>query len=200
MRYKFLTLLSFSLVTTLSINTIAQVTEIDPQETSDEPERESSKFWDKVVVGGNFGAQFGNVTAVDISPLIGYRFTPKFTAGVGYTYQFVKYKYPYDDPFNLFYDYKLNVTGGRVYAQQQLFYGLFAHAEYEYLWFKYESLETLETYKSEYPGLFLGGGYNLKIGRNSYLQFLALYNVLWGADNLIYASPFQLRFGFNIGL
>ncbi len=191
------------LLSVILLNVSAQVTEIDPEDAAYEEndDEDSDPSWtDKIVLGGNLGAQFGTFTAVDISPLIGYKVTDKLTPGVGFTYQYVSYKYPYEDPFNYYIDYKSSIVGGRIFTQYDIFYGLFAHAEYENLWIKVQPEEPYLPYKAQEPGFFLGGGYNLEVGGKAYLQLMALYNLLWSADNLVYASPFQIRIGIKLGL
>ena len=92
-------------------------------------------FKDRIFVGGNLGLQFGTVTFADISPLVGYKFTEKITAGIGATYQYYHYKDKY-------YDFETNVYGGRVFARYNFTDYLFAHAEYEYL-----NMEAFDFYR-----------------------------------------------------
>lgn len=195
---KFLTFIFLLLVVTYQY---AQVTPINPDDNDKSSDNTTKAKNDsrasKIVVGGNIGAQFGDITAIDVSPLIGYRVTDKFTPGVGFTYQYISFR----DPYGVFSDYKATVIGGRVFSQYNLFYGLFAHAEFENLWYKisYED-DLIPPVSGNEPGLFTGVGYNLQIGGRSYFQIMALYNVLWTAQNVIYYSPWQFRLGFNIGL
>lgn len=173
---------------------IAQLTPIDDTDTGSKPPKGGSAGGSRFVVGGYLGAQFGNFTAIDISPLVGYRVTPKFTPGLGMTYQYVSFK----DPTGYYMPYNINIIGPRIFANHDLFYGLFAHAEYEYLWYNYD--DSFTSYRDTQPGLFLGGGLNLAAGANAGFQILAIYNVLWDTQNLIYGSPFTLRFGMTFGL
>src|SRR5690606_35466784 len=53
---------------------------------------DSIPFKDRLYYGGNFGMQFGTVTLIDFSPLVGVMITPKFSSGVGITYQYFKDK------------------------------------------------------------------------------------------------------------
>src|SRR5687768_12934957 len=66
------------------------------EETEETGTQDSSKwrnFVKKLTFGGNFGAQFGQVTFVDVSPLVGYRATDKLTVGIGGTYNFLDFRY-----------------------------------------------------------------------------------------------------------
>lgn len=183
----------------------AQVTPIDPdaaEETTDDKNKASEqagddKLFDRLVFGGNFGLSFGTYTNIDISPLVGYKITPKLTSGIGFIYQYVKYQDPYNNPYNYTDDYKATVWGGRVFTQYDIFYGLFAHTEYEMQYLKYEFLESpYDSGSVEIPALYLGAGYKLKLGENSALQILALYNFLYNSNDLFYMQPWTFRIGF----
>jgi hypothetical protein len=172
----------------------AQLTEIDPQEDNvpgEETAPEKKKFNEdsRFVFGGFLSAGFGNYTTVNISPLVGYRVTEKFTPGIGINYQYAQLK----DPFYI--DYKLNIIGGRIFLQHDILYGVFAHTEYEHLWYNLEFLEyPLTSAKDQVPGLFIGGGYRFQAGESGGLQIIALWNALWNPDNLVYPNPWTLRF------
>ncbi len=184
------------LILTTSVQVFSQITEIE----SEEKDHESADFanWtDRIVVGGNVGAGFGNFTYVDVSPLAGYRFTKSLTAGIGFTYQY--YKVNYNDPFFTA-DYKGNVIGGRIFTEYDIFYGLFAHVEYEQLWYNFTFEDaSLGEYKGVVPALYLGGGYNFMIGENSKFQIMVLYDVLYTNESLN-LNPWVIRMGFSIGL
>ena len=48
-------------------------------------EKPNWKFKDRIFVGGGVQAQFGTVTVIGASPIVGYTITPKLSAGVGLT-------------------------------------------------------------------------------------------------------------------
>ncbi|MEI7670157.1 MAG: hypothetical protein WCJ33_08755 [Pseudomonadota bacterium] len=146
-------------------------------------------FMDKVFFGGNLGVQFGNITAVDISPLVGYKFTDQISAGVGATYLYFHYHEQY-------YDVTSNVYGGRVFGRYNFTENLFAHVEYEYL--------NLEMY--DFPGkridegnLLGGGGYIQRISDRSGFVAMVLYNFSNNAYSP-YSSPIIFRVGFVAGI
>jgi hypothetical protein len=86
-----------------------------------------------------------------------------------------------------------------VFTEYDLFYGLFAHIEYQHLWynFAYEDV-MLGEYTGDVPALYLGGGYNFMIGENSKFQIMALYDVLNTTESL--SGPLVFRMGFGFGL
>ena len=60
---------------------------------------ESGKGFQKerLFVGGNFGLSFGDQVFVNLSPIVGYRFSELFAAGVGINGQYVSVKSYYQD-------------------------------------------------------------------------------------------------------
>ena len=46
-------------------------------------------FWNRVSVGGNFGLQFGTVTAIDVSPEVMIRVVDQLHLGVGFSYDYL---------------------------------------------------------------------------------------------------------------
>ncbi len=147
------------------------------------------RFLDKVFVGGNLGAQFGQVTVVEISPLVGYKISEKVSAGVGITYQYYHYQ---DTYFNL----ETNVFGGRVFGRYMFTDYLFGHAEFEYL-----NLEAFDFYprrRVDVTSLLAGGGYIQRFSRNSGFFAMVLYNF---SESIYtpYTNPI-IRIGINIGL
>jgi hypothetical protein len=145
------------------------------------------RFIDKLFTGGNLGVQFGTVTFVDVSPLVGYRITDKISAGIGATYQYYHYK-------DKFYDFETNVYGGRVFGRYLFTDYLFGHAEYEYL-----NLEAFDFNRRrvDVGSLLVGGGYIQRIGDHAAIVAMLLYNFTESAYTP-YTNPI-FRIGVNIG-
>ena len=146
------------------------------------------RFIDRLFTGGNVGAQFGTVTFIDVSPLVGYKFTEKIAAGIGATYQY----YHYHDQL---YDFETNVYGGRVFGRYMIREFLFAHVEYEYL-----NLEAFDFQRRrvDVGSLMAGGGYIQRIGDHAAIVAMILYNFTESVYTP-YSNPI-IRVGFNIGL
>ncbi len=148
--------------------------------------------------GGNLGASFGTITSIDISPMVGYRLTPKFSVGVGGTYQYLK-----DSRYTP--DFKQSIYGGRLFSRYIIaddFLGagnLFAHAEYETLFAKvpYSDPNTgLRRERTEaFPSFFIGGGLVFPIGNRSGFTISALYNPFYDDNQTVYGTPLQIRVG-----
>lgn len=163
-----------------------------PKETK---QKQKGDFWSRVYVGGGLGAQFGNVTLVDVSPLVGYRFTDRFSAGVGATYQYYSVRVNNDK-------FSTSIYGGRTFARMQVFDFLFLHSEFEMLNWECPRYETTGFVSDRLwvPGLLVGGGLRQPFGDSgSGFYLMGLYNILY-TDCTPYASPLVLRAGVTFGL
>lgn len=176
-------------------------TEQNTNDDEEEPETADSSKWRKFVkkltFGGNFGAQFGQVTFVDLSPLVGYRATDKLTVGIGGTYNLLDFRYT--DQYGTKYRETYHVYGGRTFGQFAFYKNLFAHAEYEAL--NVPDRRTNYAERAWMTTPLIGGGYRSQIGRRSYFNITALYNLNFERNSdifPIYASPLVLRVGFSL--
>ena len=152
--------------------------------------RPEPSFWDKVYVGGNLGLQFGTVTFIEVSPLVGYHITEKISAGVGVTYQYYHIK-------DRTTDFQTNVYGGKVFGRYMFNDYLFGHVEYEFL-----NLEAFDFYpqrrRVDVESILAGGGYMQRVGMNSGIFAMILYNFT-ETNYTPYPNPI-IRMGINIGL
>ncbi|MCF8298996.1 MAG: hypothetical protein K9J13_15715 [Saprospiraceae bacterium] len=152
-------------------------------------------FRDSFFTGGGLGFQFGTVTMLDISPLLGYRITEKLSVGVGFKYQYYRYK---DDLF----EFSTSIYGGSIFSRYIIYDDFFAHAEFELLNYDAELLGfsniTTTEKRITVESYLLGAGYRQRIGRNSYVNFLLLWNFNENVYSL-YANPI-VRIGVEFGL
>jgi hypothetical protein len=151
----------------------------------------------KLFVGGGLGLAFGTYTIVNVSPLVGYRFSPLFAAGVGINYSY----YGYDDGY---YNSKQTYAGmsifGRVYPIQQLF--IQVQPELNYMWASQTSdagqnLPPLKINKFV-PSLLMGGGAAIPTGGNGAITISVMYDVLQNIWSPYYHQAVY-GFGYNIG-
>ncbi len=148
-------------------------------------------FKERLFYGGSIGLQFGTITDIQISPVVGLWLLPRLGVAAGPNFRF------YKNPFE-----KTTIYGGRSYLQflfiQDLnsvvplgiHIGMFLHTEYEVL-----SLETsfwkLPPYQSDRfttGTLLAGGGISQPIGRRAALNFM----VLWALNDSgygLYSNP-----------
>jgi len=147
----------------------------------------------RLFYGGGFGLQFGNITLIEVSPLIGYKVTPKFSVGAGPSYKYYRYKNYYINGNQL----QTNVIGGSIFARYTIYENIFAHTEYESLFYHTKAPGAVPERK-QYNSLFVGGGYQQNIGENSGMYILVLWNLNDTPDSP-YSNP-VIRVGFNIGM
>lgn len=166
----------------------------------------------KLIFGGGLGLSFGNVTSISVSPVVGYRITDNFSAGIGIGYQYFRVK----DFFELYnaknnqyqyYDYKSSVYSGSVWARYLIWDNIFAHAEYQHNILRFHDYKydpggsgDIVSFKTDYtvPCLLVGGGYRQPITENSSLVIMILYDVLQDKYSP-YRNTVDYRIGFNIG-
>ncbi|EAZ81246.1 hypothetical protein [Algoriphagus machipongonensis] len=149
---------------------------------------DSIPFKDRLYFGGNFGMQFGTVTLLDISPLVGVMITPKLSSGLGITYQYFNDK--------RYYGGESSSYGGRIFTRYNVLPNIFVHGEYERLNFDNYNLLTDEFERIWANSLFLGGGYFAPFGPRGGANFTFLYNVLHDNLRSPYAEPYVIRVGF----
>ena len=149
---------------------------------------DSIPFKDRLYFGGNLGLQFGTVTLVDVSPLVGVMITPRLSGGLGATFQY------YDD--NRFQGAEGTSYGGRIFGRYNILPNIFAQAEYESInWEAYDYF--VEDFRRTWSNaLFLGAGYFAPFGNRGGANFTFLYNVLHDNHNSYYAEPYVIRVGF----
>lgn len=157
------------------------------------------RFSDRLFFGGGLGLQFGTLTLIDISPVVGYRVTEKFETGIGLTYKYYKYK----DYYYVGGDLKTNIFGGSLFARYHIFENIFAHVEYESLRYHYDdnhgsgSILSSDQSTAVYNSIFVGGGYRQRISQGSYFFMMALWNLNDSAFSP-YSNP-VLRMGVILG-
>jgi len=152
----------------------------------------------RLFFGGNFGANFGNFTFINVSPQVGYRVTPRFAAGggVNFIYQSNKVNYgSYQQKSN--YGYAGLNAFGRLNPVRLLL--LNVQPEVNYIWGKTTQtpggLESRQEGKFV-PSLLVGGGVAIPAGQRSSLVAMLQYDL--AQNNLSpYGRSAFLTFGFN---
>jgi len=145
-------------------------------------------FKDRLYYGGNFGMQFGTFTLLDFSPLVGVMITPKFSSGVGVTYQY------FND--RRFAGGEASSFGGRIFGRYNVLPNIFLHTEYESINFDNYNLISDQFERIWSPALFLGGGYFAPFGPRGGTNITFLYNVLHNNLRSPYGEPYVIRVGF----
>jgi hypothetical protein len=152
---------------------------------------QSGAWKEKLFFGGGVGASFGDIDYVEVSPMVGYRLTPRLSTGLS-----VFYRWKNDERFNASID--TEDWGASFFGQLGLFRAFFAHAEYEYVDYEYQTLSGIgsDTDTNLLAGLGINRG-----GRRSGVYALALYNFDYDEDDPLepYDSPWVYRVGVSVG-
>jgi hypothetical protein len=148
-----------------------------------------------VFFGGYVGVSYGDIEYIEVAPLVGYRFTPNFGAGLGLLYRYRRDTRGAND---------LTATdyGGNLFARYYLFSGLFAQAEYDYTSYEYPTdSHAGTTGRGTYDSFLVGAGYNAGFGGGAGVYLLALYDFNYSSSDpyRLYNSPLQLRIGVSVG-
>lgn len=145
--------------------------------------------------GGYIGASFGDVEYIEISPLVGYRFTPAFGMGLGLLYRYRKDMRSYEEQSST--DY-----GANLFARYYVTSGLFLQGEYDYTSYEpfvYGDAGTIG--RSTYDAFLAGVGFNTAVGRGAGIYVLALYDFAYDESDpyRLYDSALQVRVGVSVG-
>lgn len=160
---------------------------------------------ERIFFGGNFSLTFGNTTSIIVSPLAGYRVTPRLSSGLGIRYEYFKSNYPGFVP------YDTHIFGGSVFSRYMFIMnisealglggfnsGLFLHGEYEMLSLESQYFDMANPNSDgrfRLHSILVGGGIYQPIGARAGLIITILWN-LNESYNSIYRNP-VIRFGFN---
>jgi len=180
-----------TLVMVLSIVGTCAFAQWGDEEMSDKP-----SIRDRIFTGGGIGASFSSYSSfVSISPLIGYKITPKLAGGLQFTYRYTQYK-------TISPSVSTNDFGVSPFLRFSVYGPFFLHAEYEYL--NYEiPISGTETIRQDFNSFMAGGGFFQPIGRKAGFYLMALYNFSYKQSTPTsyspYNSPLILRAGITAG-
>jgi hypothetical protein len=159
----------------------------------------------RMMIGGSLGLVFGDYTNINISPLLGYRFSDLFAAGININAQYASEKQEYATGQTM-YRYQYTIFGGgvwgRVYPLEMLFVHVqpeYNHVSEKYTDYRYDPKQVI---KSSYgvSSLLAGGGYSQPLGSGySSFYIMVLYDVLQNRRSPYQNRP-QVTMGFNVGL
>jgi len=157
----------------------------------------------KLFAGGNFALNFGNITIVNISPQLGYRFNRYFAAGVGVNAQYSSFRTVNASDGSTYSRENYGVAGfnifGRFYPIEQVI--LQVQPEANYVWGKIKYYNPTEQFKLDgkmVPSLLLGAGGAIPTGGAGAFIVMAQYDVLQ-SDRTPYGNKIFFNFGYNFG-
>lgn len=152
----------------------------------------------KMVAGGIFNAGYSSgCLHLGIAPQFGYRLTRSLEIGVRVGYDLYHY---YNSPY--YGRYNSHFFSGALYANFEIFQGIFVHVEDEESCMLVRGNALNPTTPNWYNSAFVGGGYRQYTSANSYVYFAFLYNLSWSyahPSESPYVNPFVIRTGYCIG-
>ncbi|MFT4679513.1 MAG: hypothetical protein ACI84C_000400 [Flavobacteriales bacterium] len=162
----------------------------------EEEEKEKTSFKDRLYFGGGIQASFGNqVTVLGLAPLVGYKWTDKFSTGLGINYTYFSVRSSVGRLTS-------SIYGGHVFGRYIFFENFFAQSEFHLVSSdvpQYDDLtRTFTQGRLTIPMLYVGAGYRVSLGGRVYATLSVLYDVI---DHRYspYSNPF-MRGGIAIGL
>ena len=161
----------------------------------------------RLIIGGGIGLSVGDYTEIGVSPIIGYKITDHFAAGIslGYDYVGIKdgiYLGGYD-----YRDYKSHIFSTGVWARYLVYHNFFVHTAFE------ENFETYTDYgydqsgngnivsfkeHDNIPSLLIGPGYRMPVGDRASITLMALYDVIQNPYSPYYGNIYPV-IQFNVG-
>ena len=143
--------------------------------------------------GGGVGLGFGDVTYVELSPLVGYQVNERVSVGGSLTY-----RYRDDERFSP--SISTSDYGSSLFARYAVAGPFFIQAEYEYLNYEIVRLDN-SSERRDANSVFAGGGISKPVSPNVSLFATALYNLTYSSydDPAPYDSPWVIRLGVSAG-
>lgn len=153
-------------------------------------EEEKSSWRDKVFFGAGGGLQFSSyATYITVLPSVGYRITPRWSSGITFTYQFLRYR-----------DLQISTHnyGASLFTRYFVLKQVYATAEYEQI-----NFQTVRYDRSKHrywvDRMLVGAGYFQPnpSGRGGF-HIGILYDLFYTSrDGYPYNSPFVYRVGLT---
>ena len=157
---------------------------------------------DRLFFGGNISLSVGTITAIQINPLVGYRITPRWSAGLGLDYEYYKSSGSYFGTTRTG-AYSTSIYGANLFTNYVFLknfptdgISLLVQTEYEAL-----NLETkyFQDYNSSgrfwLHSFLAGGGIRQRLGRRSSFNLLVMWNFSETQYSPYYGNPI-LKFNF----
>ena len=184
---------------------------LDETDKKKEEEKEKGFNLNNLIFGGGFIFGIGGgITNLGISPVIGYKVSDHFSAGIGLGYEYLGIKnytsYWDKNGTPVAYDLKTSIFSGSVWARYLLFQNVFVHVEPQMIyWTKVNSVSfdpvsnsVLENKQRLFvPRMLVGGGIRQPISDRVSGLLLVLYDVIRDPN-----SPYNgldIRFGIVAG-
>ncbi len=162
---------------------------------------EEKWFFNRIFYGASLGFQLGSVVRYEAAPVIGYYFSPAWSAGIGIRYIYFRDK-------RMDFNFTSHIYGGNIFTDFvvipdldrvlpfRMVGALFLRGEFEVLSMPSQDFDIdriAEGNRFWKPGYILGAGIKQAAGKRTQLFILSGYNFN-DSGRLPYDNPF-IRFG-----
>jgi hypothetical protein len=134
-----------------------------------EKEKPKINWRDRLYCGGNVGARFGDITFIDISPLLGVNITQRFSVGIGAIYNYYNYNY-YGT------SYKTTMYGGRIFGRYFVLENVFVQGGWDRI-NRDNPYSFIPDARIWIDNILVGGGARYPISRNIFVTGIVLFNL-----------------------
>jgi hypothetical protein len=188
---KFALLIIFAVISTLIYS---QEDDFFSNEESEETTKPKRKI-DNWEFGGNFWLSFGSNSAyVDVSPIVGYKVTPRLTTGFGFVYNYGKYNIALISPTSIRYiNYETQRYGPKIYVNYKILTNIqekinvnigdvVVHSEYELIntegiFYDQGNYQINKGEREWISNVLIGGGLFMPFSNRGGLTLLVLFDV-----------------------
>jgi hypothetical protein len=168
------------------VNTQPIANETTPTEKKPPAKKSKQNFKKNIFYGGYINLSFGDYTVIGIEPMIGYKLTPKFSAGVKLRYDYIQ-----DDRNDR--SYTTSTYGGSIFGRYLVTPKFYAQAEAAS--YSYENYFSGE--RDWVPFVLLGGGYIQPLSERTWLNIQILFDVM--QDNKSPYDDWEPFFSIGVG-
>jgi len=151
-------------------------------------------------VGGAFGATFGTVDSVSISPLVGCHVVPRVDVGLQLFYRWVN-----DGRYSP--SVTTNDYGITLFSRVRVVSNFFLEGDVQLSSYEYPTATSTPegtvygTTRSNYNTFLAGAGYSVPLGHNASFYVSALYDFGYNSDSeyVPYDNPWRISIGAAVG-
>ncbi len=157
------------------------------------------KFAERLFFGGSFGLQFGTITNIEVSPVVGVWLLPRVAVAAGPSFQY------YKDPYG-----RTAIYGGRTFLQFTLIQdlnniipiglnaGIFVQGEYQGLSLERGFFSNLPEEKGRfyYDSFLAGAGISQPTGRRSSMNVAVLWSITENEYGIYDKPEIRIEFYF----
>lgn len=149
-------------------------------------------FKERLYFGGDITvAVSGSATVIGAAPMLGYRITPDWSAGLGVS----AYYFNVRGPFN----FATSFYGGNLFSRYLITDNIFVQSEFHAVNTEVAFVTVDEVVRTRewLPLFYVGGGYRQPVGARGFVSVTVLYDVI-DDPNSPYPNP-TIRGGFSFG-